>query len=266
MTYANVQNAQIFTTMQGSGPPVLLIAGMMSDTASWAPLGPLLEQNFTLLNFDNRGAGRTQSQIQSWNIDDMVADAVSVLDHYQIKRAHITGHSLGGLIGLRLAKAFPQRVGALVTLAAGTVPGEESIQYFEEMLKLYKSDMAPVEWYKRMLPAIFSANYFPSEKALNAAATAAASYQYRQSPENFQHQVEMFQSIKPIDLSDIRAPVLSITGQLDRAFPPNVVKEALSTLPDVTFERLDNIAHSIHWENPQKVAKSITAFLKNHPL
>ncbi|MCF6302866.1 MAG: alpha/beta hydrolase [Devosiaceae bacterium] len=266
MTLIKTKDAEIFSSTQGSGQPVLLIAGMMSDVSSWAPLTPLLEKNYTLLNFDNRGAGRTHSQDQNWNIDDLMKDAISVLDHYQIERAHIVGHSLGGLIGLRLAKAFPDRIGTLVSLASANVPSTESIYYFDKMLKLYKSDMQSIDWFKLMLPTIFSSNFFESEKALSAAAASAASYVYRPSPEKFQSQVQMFKNIKPLDLDTIAAPVLSITGELDRAFPPDAVKKSFSRLPDVTFETLDNIAHSIHWEKPKRVANSITTFLERHPL
>ncbi|MEM9639120.1 MAG: lipolytic enzyme, partial [Pseudomonadota bacterium] len=44
----------------GSGPPMILIAGMMSDSASWGPLIPHLEAHFTLICPDNRTTGRTR--------------------------------------------------------------------------------------------------------------------------------------------------------------------------------------------------------------
>ena len=44
--------------IEGDGPPLLMIAGMASDSASWAPLVPLLTPHFTLIRPDNRTTGR----------------------------------------------------------------------------------------------------------------------------------------------------------------------------------------------------------------
>ncbi|HHB83372.1 MAG TPA: alpha/beta hydrolase [Devosia sp.] len=266
MSKISVPGARIFTQTEGSGEPVLLIAGMMSDVASWGPLTPLLQPHYQIIGFDNRGAGRTICQTARFSIDDMVSDAIAVLDNYDIEKAHIVGHSLGGLIGLRLAKSHPDRVRTLTSLAAGNVPSAESMNYFKEMLELYKSDMPVTDWYKLLLPTIFSANFFPSADLLEAGAQSAASYKYRQSPENLQSQVDMFQTITPVETGDINLPVLSITGQLDRAFPPDVVRRALGPLPDVHFETIENIAHSIHWEAPQKIADKLLKFLRAHPM
>ena len=86
MPQVPVTNARIFTQTLGSGPPVLLIAGMASDVASWTPLVPLLRSQFQLISFDNRGTGRTQLQSNTFSIDDMVADALAVLDYHKIKK------------------------------------------------------------------------------------------------------------------------------------------------------------------------------------
>lgn len=261
-----VTNARIFTQTLGSGPPVLLIAGMASDVASWTPLVPLLRSQFQLISFDNRGTGRTQLQSNTFSIDDMVADALAVLDYHKIKKAHIVGHSLGGIIGLRMSKRYPGRVGSFVSLAAANVPSAESIVYFKEMAQLYKSDMAKEDWFKLLLPALFSPGFFASEEALNATAASAAAYPHCQSPDNLHHQVQMFKTIEPVELEDINIPVLSVAGELDIAFPPAVVRQELGNLPDATFKTLANIAHSIHWEAPQKIASEIKIYLDAHPI
>ena len=40
--------------VDGSGPPLVLLAGMLSDSATWAVIAPLLTQNFTIIRPDNR--------------------------------------------------------------------------------------------------------------------------------------------------------------------------------------------------------------------
>ena len=266
MTFISSKKANIFVQSHGKGDPVLQIAGMISDVASWTPLTPILQNNYTLLQFDNRGAGRTKSQTPAWTIDDMVADALAVLDHYQIQRAHIIGHSMGGMIGLRLAALHPDRVGAFVSLASVNAPNEKGIQYFKNLAQTYASDMPTEQWFEQLLPALYAPNTFSNTNKLKAAAQTAAAYPHLQTPENFSGQVDALATIKPIDISTISAPTLSLIGAHDRMILPHRTRESLKDLPNITFKTLPDAAHSIHWDAPQEVAKEIIQFLNAHPL
>lgn len=266
MTFIQSKNAELFVQSLGQGQPVLQICGMISDVASWIPLTPILQNNFSLIQFDNRGAGRTKCKNMNWTIDDMVADALSVLDHYQIQRAHIVGHSMGGMIGLRLAALHPKRVGAFVSLASLNAPNEKGLQYFKELAKTYASDMPKQQWFEQLLPALYAPSTFSDTNKLKAAAQTAAAYPYLQSSKNFAAQVNALASIKPIEISGISAPTLSLIGEQDRMVKPHRTRESLNDLENITFKTLPNAAHSIHWDAPQEVATVISEFLGAYPL
>ena len=67
--------------VDGSGPPLLLHAGMLSDSATWAPLVPLLTEHFTLIRPDNRSTGRTTPGDAPNSGAHMAADVLALMDH-----------------------------------------------------------------------------------------------------------------------------------------------------------------------------------------
>jgi pimeloyl-ACP methyl ester carboxylesterase len=99
----------------GSGDPLLVIVGLANNSAS-APrawLDPLRER-FRLLRVDNRGTGESSEPTQPFSIEDMAADAVAVLDATGVERAHVYGHSMGGMIAQAIGRDRPDRVRRIV--------------------------------------------------------------------------------------------------------------------------------------------------------
>ena len=79
----------------GNGPPLLLLAGFMSDHASWTPLVPLLAGHFSCIAPDNRTTGQTTPWDAPVSVKHMADDAVALMDHLGHDRFHIVGHSMG---------------------------------------------------------------------------------------------------------------------------------------------------------------------------
>jgi aminoacrylate hydrolase len=115
--------------VEGSGAPVLLIQGVGGVGATWRPQVEGLRDRFTLCAFDNRGLGRSAALKQPTSIEAMAGDALALLDALGWERAHVVGHSMGGLIAEQLALDAPSRVSSLALLCtpasgrAGAWPG-----------------------------------------------------------------------------------------------------------------------------------------------
>lgn len=100
----------------GNGPPVLLIQGVGVQGAGWRPQVQALAPEFECLTFDNRGIGRSVPAGAPIAVERMAADALAVLDAAGHERAHVVGHSLGGLVAVHLALVAPRRVRSLSLL------------------------------------------------------------------------------------------------------------------------------------------------------
>jgi pimeloyl-ACP methyl ester carboxylesterase len=100
----------------GSGDAILLIQGVGIIGGGWRPQVETLAAWFRTVTFDNRGIGRSSLGAEPLTIDRMAGDALAIMDAESIQRFHVVGHSMGGLIGLRLALMARERVKSLSLL------------------------------------------------------------------------------------------------------------------------------------------------------
>jgi pimeloyl-ACP methyl ester carboxylesterase len=124
--YARSGGLRIAYELQGTPlrwrrPWLVLIQGLGWDRTGWQPVLRKLRRHFRLVLVDNRGSGRSDVPAASFGVADMTADVVAVLDDAGIRRAHVMGVSLGGMVAQELAIDYPERVDALVLVS--TTPG-----------------------------------------------------------------------------------------------------------------------------------------------
>ncbi|WP_429095553.1 alpha/beta fold hydrolase [Aminobacter sp. BE322] len=115
----------------GSGAPVLMIHGFASSHfVNWVSPGwfkTLTEAGYRAIAFDHRGHGLSSKSYDEadYTPSKMAGDAVALLDHLGIERAHVMGYSMGARVSAFLALAAPERVATLVFggLGIGMVDG-----------------------------------------------------------------------------------------------------------------------------------------------
>jgi aminoacrylate hydrolase len=251
--------ASLHYELLGAGPPLLLIAGIASDGASWAPLTPLLADRFRLILIDNRGSGRTRAPLPL-SLLEMAEDCRALLDRLGIEATAVLAHSMGGAIARQLAAAHPLRVRRLVSMtSADRIPRKEA-ELLTDLAALYH-ELEPTRWFRLFYQWLFSEPFFADADVLRQSATASALYPLRQSPENFSAQLAAALAHEPPDLSRIRCPVLALAAERDILVPPSVVRNTHEAIPDCRFEVVADAAHSLHWEQPEAVARLVRAFL-----
>jgi pimeloyl-ACP methyl ester carboxylesterase len=124
-------------------PPLLLVAGLGAQMIAWDVefCESLVDRGFFVIRFDNRDTGlSTKVPVQGgfdptaeivrvlgggtpsvpYHLADMAADAVGLLDHLGIDRAHVVGVSMGGMIAQQIAIDHPGRVLSLTSIMSNT--------------------------------------------------------------------------------------------------------------------------------------------------
>jgi pimeloyl-ACP methyl ester carboxylesterase len=109
-----VKGVKIHYTVEGKGAAVVLIHGMDSSAASnWRAPGTiaLLAKDYQVIAPDLPGHGKSDKpgNADAYGVQ-MVEDVVALLDHLQIKKAHIVGYSMGGMVAAKLMARHPDRV------------------------------------------------------------------------------------------------------------------------------------------------------------
>jgi pimeloyl-ACP methyl ester carboxylesterase len=124
LPYASHQSIRIHYQIDGDGPALVLHHGLAGSLEVWRQLGyaAALRDNYKVIMLDARGHGASDKphDRRAYGLLNQVADVLAVLDALQLAKAHFLGYSMGGWIGLGLAKYAPERVESLVL--GGTHP------------------------------------------------------------------------------------------------------------------------------------------------
>lgn len=126
---AHRDDIDLWYDVHGSGDTtVLLLAGAACQATQWEPafFEPLIELGHRVIRFDWRDTGLStwaDFRDRPYTVDDLVDDAIAVLDDAEIAAAHLVGFSMGGLIAQGAAVHHPERVRSLTLLASGYYGG-----------------------------------------------------------------------------------------------------------------------------------------------
>jgi pimeloyl-ACP methyl ester carboxylesterase len=121
---ATINGIGIQYDLSGVGPPILFLNGHGVRAAHWECHRRALEQRYRVITFDDRIAavGSTASE-PVYPVPQMADDAVALLDHLGIERAHLVGPSTGSLVAQEIALRYAERVRSLTLASAWPHPG-----------------------------------------------------------------------------------------------------------------------------------------------
>ena len=121
---------------QSGGDAVLLVHGLGNNAhRDWRNVVPqLVAQRFRVIAIDLPGFGASQAPADAYSFVDLAATLNEVLQHLQVEKAHVVGHSLGGALSLYFAWAYPQSVDRLVLVdVAGILQQAVYVRYLARL-------------------------------------------------------------------------------------------------------------------------------------
>ncbi|HEY2838712.1 MAG TPA: alpha/beta hydrolase [Pirellulales bacterium] len=129
---------KIHYIVEGEGEPVLLIHGFAANIPmQWGLPGVIkeLSKEYQVIAIDNRGHGRSGKPHDPKDYGQkMVDDAVRLLDHLKIKKAHVVGYSMGGFLTNKLIATHPDRVISATLGGAGwEKANDERMSFMKEL-------------------------------------------------------------------------------------------------------------------------------------
>jgi pimeloyl-ACP methyl ester carboxylesterase len=114
-----VAGGSLATFRFGEGSPLLAVHGITANSHGWPAVARALGGRASLLAPDLRGRGASNGLAGPYGIATHAQDMLAVLDHFELERTVLVGHSLGAYILARLAADHPDRVAALVLVDGG---------------------------------------------------------------------------------------------------------------------------------------------------
>ena len=253
----------LYYEVEGRGPPLLMIAGFMSDHSSWAPLVRLLAPHFTCVLPDNRTTGRTTPWDAPVSIDAMCKDALALMTHLGFERYHTVGHSMGGIIALHMAQEVPLRMASTHIAASAPVRLARNTALFSNLITIRRSNAPPDTWLRAVFPWLFNPAVFDDPQMVDAAIAESLAYSHTQSADAMEHQLSALRGFDGARLAQPKCPTQVLLGALDLVVPPDHILAVLGHLPHHIVE---GAGHSIHWDAPEAVAELVSSFARENPI
>ena len=263
MQTIKINEVELYYEVSGKGEPLLLIAGMGSDSQSWESIVPELSKQFTVITFDNRGSGRTLPHETPFSIHDLADDAIALIKHLKLEKVAILGHSMGGFVAQDCAIRYPEYVSNLILAATFPCNSQRNNELFSDWISNQEKGMSQRLWFKNLFYWIFSKNFFKNETVLEGAIQGSIHYPYPQSPTAFKNQVKAIRDFNVVDnLAKIKAKTTIICGEEDILFFAYDIIKAFEEIPNKAIYIVKNAAHSIHVEQPTEFIKIVQNVLE----
>lgn len=255
----------------GDGPPALLLHGGAAVPDYLGPLAVELAPLLTTYRYTQRGTPPSTGG-PPYTVEAHMADALAVLDAFEIPRAWAVGHSWGGHLALHLAVAHSERLLGVICIdplsAYGDVFAEldanlrrglapETIARLEEIEERRRAGEVTqaelVERFAILWPQFFAEPANPlAESPATQVGVEASIGANRSLAEHFERQT-LIQG-----LPQVRLPVLFVHGELDPA-PPRSSSETAKLIPGARVELIPDCGHFPWLERPGEIARLVAS-------
>jgi aminoacrylate hydrolase len=131
MPLVPIGDAELAVESTGTGPPLLLVAGLGGRGEFWRPHVAPLSERFRVVLHDHRGTGGSTRSAGPYSVARLADDVLQLMDSLDIPRADFVGHSTGGAIGQHIALHAPQRLRRLVLSGTWCGPDPTFLRVFE---------------------------------------------------------------------------------------------------------------------------------------
>ncbi len=118
-----------YTERSGEGTAVILIHGFGGDLDNWLFNIDALAEKARVYALDLPGHGQTTKNVREPGLEAMVDSVIQLMDHLEIKEAHLVGHSMGGLVSGQTALKHPGRVSSLTLICSAGLGDEINADY-----------------------------------------------------------------------------------------------------------------------------------------
>jgi 3-oxoadipate enol-lactonase len=221
----------------------------------WDPQIPEASKNFRALRFDTRGEGKTSVTPGPYSIEQLARDVIGLMDHLGIERAHFCGLSMGGMIGMWLARNAENRLQkAVLSNTAPKIGTPES--WGARIDAIRRGGMATVA------PGVTERWYTPAFRANSPETVARTQRMIEGMP--LEGYVACCAAVRDFDareiVGQIRVPILVITGNQDAATPAADGRSLAEKIPGARFVEL-NASHLSNIEASEQFTSELIRFL-----
>ncbi|MFF3942322.1 alpha/beta fold hydrolase [Streptomyces phaeofaciens] len=261
MATVRIGGVRVAYVRVGRGAPLVLVHGAGTDGRMWLPQLEELADEFTVVAWDEPGAGRSADLPAGFGLGDFAHCLAGVIEDLGQGPAHVAGLSWGGTVALELYRHRPELVRTLVladTYAGwkGSLPTEEVAARVEGVRRMLAM---PRDAFDPLLPGLFAGEP-PAEFVPMLDATAGDV-----RPETMGAELFLMAEADERDLLPlIEVPTLLVWGELDVRSPLGVAHAFEEAIPGARLVVLPGAGHMSNLEEPEAFDRAVREFCRAH--
>ena len=245
---------------KGSGQAVVLLHGYLESLHIWGDFAEKLSGSFRVICQDLPGHGKSGILGEVHSMEKLAESVVAVLDHCNIGKCILTGHSMGGYSGLAMLENYPERLGGLCLFHSHPFPDTEQVRQNRcreiELVNQGKKELIS----KINIPKAFASGNVALMKAEVDRATEIAV----STPDEGIIACLKGMMARPSReklLSETTLPVLLIAGKHDNYIPFESAVKEIRLPAGALFLALENSGHIGFLEETEKSVSAIKDFV-----
>ena len=271
------------------GEPLLLVMGLGGQLIHWPDrlAADLVQRGFRVIRFDNRDAGLSSDSnrgirfnlLRDWlrsrlgliapsnyTLHDMARDAVGLLDTLGVRKAHLLGVSMGGMIAQIMAARYPHRVKSLVSMmstsGAPDLPGPSLKLRLRLARQRATEPRAALADAVRSIALVGSPGYPRTLQELEQ--TLMPQIERGISPDGTLRQLAaiLVSGSRAALLPQIQAPTLILHGEADRLVPVAAAHDLLERIPHAHGDIVPGLGHDLPPSALPRMTDSLIAHLQ----
>lgn len=276
-------------------PAVVLLMGLSMSMDAWPQtlIDGLVQEGFQVVTPDNRDSGDS-SHMTEWRVsrgevlwsigrfllrrrvageyalEDMALDVERLLDALGIRRAHIVGISLGGMIAQTFAFHCPNRAATLTSMSSAVGNPRTGLGSFRSIAAVLKTDgeggpEAARKHVERVLAALSGPRYKPTPAEVKAALERAADIGRDSGAVMRQVMAILASGDRSDQVRQIRVPTLVIHGTGDPLLPLAAGEETARLIAGSQFLPVEGLGHTVPLALVPFYVRAIASICHAHP-
>jgi pimeloyl-ACP methyl ester carboxylesterase len=245
----------------GEGPPLWFVHGAAEDARVWQPQIGGLADEFTIVAWDEPGAGRSSDLPEGFGLADYADCLAALIEALALGPVHVAGMSWGGAVVLELYRRHPELVATLILVDTyagwkGSLPREEVQARVAGVRRMLA---APAEEFDPTLPGLFAGD--PPAEFLPLLEQIAGDVR----PRTLEMQLlEMAEADQRDLLPRIHVPTLLIWGEQDVRSPLRIASQLEQAIPDTELVVIPDCGHVSNLEQPERFNEAVREFCRGH--
>lgn len=257
MSSAVASSELLYFTERGSGPPLLLVHGLMVSGEMFAPVIEHFATRQRVIVPDLRGHGRSRGLPPPYNAAQLASDLARLLDHLDIDSTAVLGYSQGGAIAQQLVLDHPKRCDRLVLACTYAFNMATTREWLEGHLTPL---LIRVLGMRRLANLVVSQSMLQLDQERANRLAGLIADQDSTLMLTAWKETMAFDSRKR--LTEIRCPTLVIAGSNDQGVPIHHAKMLHDGIPGSQLVIVDGADHALLWTHTDELVRATDEFLE----